>query len=179
MSQETHSKLSAAEPPIVVQRSRHTLPECPNCRASLIRGKAQRQRINKLMVQCSHCQWKGTVADVDTHNTLEHPEADLAEALATDVVDDRNRTTAHACSHEWSFATDAEEDDPIEDESEPLIELKLLATADDPLKEENDGSLRDESPDPNLSTNCFSLHCTAQYTTKIAKWQVHWCSIIH
>lgn len=44
--------------------------ECPNCRElspAWIEDKAQRQKINKLKVKCSHCEWTGELADAHTH----------------------------------------------------------------------------------------------------------------
>ena len=54
---------------------RRTLSGCLNCRAPsliLIQDKAQRQRVNKLKVKCSHCDWTGEVADAQTYLTLQH-----------------------------------------------------------------------------------------------------------
>ena len=153
---------------------RHSLSGCPNCRAPsliLIQDKAQRQRVNKLKVKCSHCDWTGEVADAQTHLTLQHPqlvETPHARVSATPHFAD---TTAHAHSHGSDFhklsgaSMDDEDfdDEPIGDERESLIELKQFAATNE--------DTRDDSPEPASRKNCLENYCRSTiYTTKKTKW---------
>ena len=177
-----------------IERSRRTCPECPNCRAPsfiLIRDEAQQRRINKLRIQCSHCEWTGALSDIQTHMALDHPDFEKPGAkeksgpLSGSAPDSEREATEHAHSLEWSFSdfqkpcdshsADDEDDGPASDEREPLIELKRLAT------EEDHPSLNDSSEnivnssdcsERGFSTGCFSsLYCTdIVYASKTTKW---------
>lgn len=162
-----------------IAHSRHTLSECPNCRAPsfiLIQDKAQRQRINKLKIKCPLCEWTGAVADIQTHTRLEHSTSiqrsaeDEAEEAGPVIAE----TTAHAFSRnqlDWSFSEfrkpssvqDADEDDDGGDEFQPLMELKQLH--DKSPEVEND---EQQSNDGIPQMHCLSGHCTdSTKTTKL------------
>lgn len=152
--------------------AQRTTAQCPNCSAPspiLTQDEAERQKIDRLKIKCSHCIWKGELGDYQTHRSLRHP-ADLTASAATPDFPVSSSRAAEADTHaqereyEWGFSRavdDAEEeerDDNEESERHPLIELQQLAGEEqEPF--DNDA---DESADNLTSKSTFFPHSPAK-----------------